>query len=551
LCGFAQKRFQNRFRSAPPTEILAGMLHNLRATLLTLAAVVLISLPAIAHQPGIANQTKIDSASDLRTPPPAPTPHLNGPKVYGVRPGHPFLYRIPCTGTRPIRFSARRLPHSLRLDRETGIISGIAPDQPGAHLVTLEASNSLGRDQRAFNIVVGQTIGLTPQMGWNDWYSYYEHVTEKDIRTAAAAMISSGMADFGYQFVDIDDAWARKPSSPDPEINGVPRDDQGNILPSERFPDMGGLTAYIHSLGLKAGIYTSPGPLTCAHFEGSYGHERADAKQFAAWGFDLLKYDWCTYGRIAKDKSLAELQKPYVLMGGLVRNLPRDMVLNMCQYGMGDVWNWGREVGGNSWRTTGDLGAEKGDSLPGFYKIGFANAEHFADAGPGGWNDPDYILIGTVGDAHHIDLPGKPTSLTHEEQYSYMSMWALMASPLIFSGQMDRLDPFTLNVLCNSEVIDVDQDSLGKQASIVRKTDAEFVLDKPLEDGAHAVGLFNLTEEPRSMTLNWSQIGFAGPKNVRDVWRQVNLGAFAQEYSAVVPPHGVILVRVTPAGSKR
>jgi alpha-galactosidase len=287
--------------------------------------------------------------------------------------------------------------------------------------------------------------------------------------------------------------------------------------------------------------------MTCAGFEGSYGHGQSDANQFAAWGFDLLKYDWCYYRLIAKDKSLAELEKPYILMGGLVKDLHRDVVLNMCQYGMGDVWNWGRSAGGNSWRTTDDVGVAPGDTLPGFYKVGFANAAHSENAGPGGWNDPDYILIGTVGNARHFNEPGQPTPLTHEEQYSYMSMWSLMAAPLIFSGQMDRLDAFTLNVLCNAEVIDVDQDALGKQASIVRKTGEEFVLRKPLEDGSIAIGLFNLTQEPRPMAVDWSQLGIQGSQRVRDVWRQVDLGVNQQNYSAEVPAHGVMLVRLIPA----
>jgi alpha-galactosidase len=482
--------------------------------------------------------------SDLRTPPPPPTPHLNGPKVYGARPGHPFLYRIPCTGNRPVTFYAKNLPASLKLDRQTGIISGTTPNNPGEFLVTIKASNQLGWDSRTLKIVVGDTIGLTPQMGWNDWYSYYEHITDRDIRTAADAMISSGMADYGYQFVDIDDSWARKPGSGDPDLKEPTRDARGNILPNARFPDMAALTAYIHSLGLKAGIYSSPGPLTCAKFEGSYQHEEADAHRIAAWGFDLFKYDWCSYEHIAKDKSLAEVEKPYIKMGGILRGLDRDVVLNMCQYGMGDVWNWGREAGGNSWRTTGDLGWEPGDALPGFYHIGFANAAHSANAGPGAWNDPGYILMGTVGDARNIELPGRPTALTHEEQYSYLSMWSLMAAPLFFSGEMTQLDPFTLNVLCNSEVIDIDQDSLGKQATIVRKTDDEFILEKPLEDGTVAVGFFNLTTVPRPISADWTQLGLNGNQSVRDVWRQHDLGLFTGSFSTYVPPHGVVLVRL-------
>jgi alpha-galactosidase len=247
---------------------------------------------------------------DFRTPPAPVTPHLNGPKVYSVRPGHPFLYRIPCTGGLPMRFSAKNLPLSLKLDRRSGIISGSAPEQSGVYLITLRASNALGKDTRQFRIVVGDEIGLTPQMGWNDWYSYTRHITDKVVRAAAAAMISSRMADYGYQYVDIDDCWDRQPASDDPDLKGPTRDAQGNLLPNGRFPDMRALTDYIHSLGLKTGIYSSPGPLTCARFEGSYQHENADAHQFAEWGFDLLKYDWCSYERLAKGRATVDLEGP-------------------------------------------------------------------------------------------------------------------------------------------------------------------------------------------------------------------------------------------------
>ncbi len=448
-----------------------------------------------------------------------------------------------------MRYLVRNLPASLKLDRRSGIISGRAPERPGKYVVTLRASNALGKDSVTLAIVVGDTIGLTPQMGWNDWYTYYGHITEADVRTAATAMIGSGMADFGYQYIDIDDAWARTPVSDDPALKGPTRDAHGNILPNSHFPDMRALTAYIHSLGLKAGIYSSPGPLTCARFEGSYQHEDADAHQFADWGFDLLKYDWCSYGHIAKDKTLTSLQAPYVKMAGILKDLDRDMVLNMCQYGVGDVWTWGKQVGGNSWRTTGDLGVVRGAALPGFYKVGFANAALSEHSGPGGWNDPDYILIGTVGDANNIVAPARLTSLTHEEQYSYMSMWSLMAAPLIFSGDMSKLDPFTLNVLCNSEVIAIDQDALGKQAAIVRKTDDEFVLSKPLDDGSIAIGLFNLTTAPRSLSVSWTELGLHGEQNGRDVWRQHGLGQFADSFSSTVPAHGAIMVRLIAARS--
>jgi alpha-galactosidase len=307
---------------------------------------------------------------------------------------------------------------------------------------------------------------------------------------------------------------------------------------------MAGLTAYIHSLGLKAGVYSGPGPQTCAGLEASYLHEASDAQQYAKWGFDLLKYDWCSYTRVAKDKSLPELQKPYIKMSTALAKQDRDIVLNMCQYGMGDVWKWGRKVGGMSWRTTDDLGAVKGSTLPGFYLVGFANAPLDAYAGPGGFNDPDYILIGTVGDANHSNLAAKKTPLNPEEQYSYMSMWSLMASPLFFSGDMTKLDDFTINVLCNAEVIDIDQDTLGKQAKVVRKNQQEMVLAKSLEDGSVAVGLFNLSEGPLNISIDWKDVARSGKLTVRDVWRQKDIGSFTDGFKSPVAPHDVVFVRL-------
>jgi alpha-galactosidase len=491
---------------------------------------------------GEANET----ARPILTPSPAPAPRINGPKVYGARPGHPFVYRIPCTGVRPIRFSAEGLPSSLHLDRSTGIISGIVPEQRGEYAITLHASNKEGRSKRDFKLIVGDTLALTPPMGWNDWYTYYDHITEKVIREAANAMISSGLADFGYAYVDIDSGWSMKPGSKDPELSGAPRDADGKLRPNLRFGDMKALTDYIHAKGLKAGIYSSPGPTECEGFAASWGHEAADAQTFAHWGFDLLKYDWCSYGTVAPQKTPEDFQRPYRLMGGILTKLNRDIVFNLCQYGMANVWEWAADAGGNSWRTTGDLGATKGDQLPGFYKVGFANAKNSGAGGPGHWNDPDYILIGYVGNAFDYKEPPKLTPLTPNEQYSYMSMWSLMAAPLFYGGDISRMDAFTQNVLCNSEVIDIDQDALGKQAAIVRHSADEFVLSKPLEDGTLAVGLFNLAETKLNLTVKWDELGLNGRRRVRDVWRQKDIGDVDKEFSTELGPHGVALVQLTP-----
>ena len=475
----------------------------------------------------------------ILTPKPGPAPHINGPKVYGCRPGRPFLYRIPCTGTRPIAFAARDLPPRLKLDAARGIITGTAPSEPGECAVTLEARNDGGTDTRPFVITVGETLALTPPMGWNSWYIHYYHVTEEHMRNAADVMISSGMADYGYNYVNIDDCWMKKRGD-EPY-----RDAQGAILPNAKFPDIKGMVDYIHGKGLKAGLYTGPGPWTCAGYVASYEHEEIDAKKFAEWGFDFLKHDWCSYSQVAGGAELEHMQRPYIKMGEILKHLDRDIILNLCQYGMGDVWTWAGAVGGHCWRTTGDLGLEQGALLPGFYHIGLSNARHYEYAGPGRWNDPDYILIGRIGNARHHDEPPKPTTLTPSEQYSYMSMWCLMAAPLFYSGDMRYLDEFTLNVLCNAEVIDVDQDPLGIQAKPMVQDDETLILAKPMADGSLAVGLFNLTQLARPMTLDFSVLSLATKRNVRDLWRQKDLGPHDGQFTTEVPRHGVALIRLS------
>jgi len=480
----------------------------------------------------------------ILTPKPGQEPKINGPSVYGSRPGSPFLHRIPCTGARPIVFGAKKLPAGLKLDTQTGIIAGQAPKKPGQYKVTLTVANGYGRAKRIFKIVVGDTLALTPPMGWNHWYTWYNRITAEKMRQAADVMIDSGMADFGYQYVNIDDCWMIKPGSNDPQLQGENRKPDGTINTNARFGDMKAMTDYIHAKGLKAGLYTGPGPTTCAGFVASYQHEQQDAETFAEWGFDFLKYDWCSYGQIAKDSSLDELKKPYILMGDILKKLDRDFIFNLCQYGMGNVWEWGGEVGGHCWRTTGDLGLERGTNLPGFYRIGLSNAQRWQYAKPGQWNDPDYILIGCVGNAHRIDEPPKPTTLTPNEQYSYMSMWCLMAAPLFYSGDMAMLDEFTLNILCNAEVIEVDQDALGRQAQPILQTEQVLVLAKPMEDGSLAVGLFNLDEVAAPIAVAWEQLGIKGRQRVRDLWRQKDIGVFEDKYEAEIPRHGVAMLRL-------
>jgi alpha-galactosidase len=479
----------------------------------------------------------------ILTPKPGPKPRINGTKIFGVRPGCPFLFKIPATGTKPMNYEVVNLPAGLNVDPATGILSGSIA-QAGEYVTTFRVSNNLGTAERTFKIVCGNTLGLTPQMGWNSWYVWENHVTDKIMREAADAMITTGMIDHGYMYVNIDDCWSVKPTSTDPELNGQPRNKDGNINLNKRFPDMKAMTDYIHSKGLKAGTYTSPGPFTCAGHVSAYGYEDADVKQYVTWGFDFLKYDWCSYGQIAKDQSLEELQKPYILISNILKKQPRDIILNLCQYGMGKVWKWGREVGGNSWRTAGDLGGSFEGIGNALFRDGFdvysTDSLHLY-GGPGGWNDPDYLLFGYLSNWQGQTVP---TPLTPNEQYTQMSLWALVAAPLIFSGDMTRLDEFTLNVLTNDEIIEVNQDPLGKPGFRVAKKDDLEVWKRELEDGSVAVGLFNRGEEPALVTANWSDLGLSGKLKVRDLWRQKDLGKFTIQYAEKVERHGVVMVRI-------
>jgi alpha-galactosidase len=471
------------------------------------------------------------------TPKPPATPRINGPKVYGVRPGHPFLFTIPASGERPMEFAADDLPAGLTLDPQTGIITGVVGER-GEYAVTLRAKNSLGSAERKFKIVCGDTIALTPPLGWNSWNCFAGAVDDAKVRSAADAMVRSGLINHGWTYINIDDCWEIQPGSDNPQLKGQARDANGMINTNKKFPEMKALCDYIHSKGLKAGIYSSPGPLTCAGFTGSYKFEPQDAKRYAEWGFDYLKYDWCSYGEIAKTNSdLPKLKKPYTVMRKALDGVNRDIVYSLCQYGMGDVWKWGAEVGGNCWRTTGDIGDFWG-SMAG---IGFNQNGHEKFAGPGHWNDPDMLVVGMVGwgNLH-------PTTLTPNEQYTHISLWCLLCSPLLIGCDMAQLDDFTLGLLTNDEVLEVNQDPLGKQAGLVFRKGNLEVWAKDMQDGSKAVGLFNRGRVESPLTVKWSDLGISGTQVVRDLWRQKDLGTFDAKFTAKVGRHGAVLIRVRP-----
>jgi len=460
------------------------------------------------------------------TPKAPPQPRINGARVVGVRPGSPFLFTVPATGEKPMTISAKNLPAGLQLDPQSGCITGVLREK-GTSVVTLRAENARGAAERALKIVCGDTIALTPPMGWNSWNCFACDVTEANVRAAADAMVASGLINHGWTYINIDDCWE------------AGRDADGKVLSNQKFPDMKALTEYIHSKGLKIGLYSSPGPQTCAGHEGSYKHEELDALRYGEWGFDYLKYDWCSYGGIVPNPDHAGYLKPYQVMRAALDKAPRDILFSLCQYGMGNVWEWGAEVGGNCWRTTGDI-TDTWSSMAG---IGFGQAGHEKYAGPGHWNDPDMLVVGYVGWSANV----RPTHLTPSEQYTHISLWCLLCSPLLIGCDMTKLDDFTLNLLTNDEVLDVSQDPLGRQAARIAKSGPLEIWAKDLEDGSKAVGLFNRGEAATSITVKWSDLGVSGQQSVRDLWRQKNLGKFPDQFKTDVSRHGVVLVKVTPA----
>jgi alpha-galactosidase len=485
------------------------------------------------------------------TPPDSPKPRINGATIFGVRPGSPFLFTIAATGDRPMIFKASHLPAGLQLDPQTGRISGLI-QKAGTYEVTLRAQNSIGSSKRKLKIVVGDQIALTPPMGWNSWNCFAGAVSEDLVKSAADAMVQSGLINHGWTYINVDDYWQNNRDTEDPTLHGPYRDAQGNIVPNSRFPDMKGMADYIHGLGLKAGLYSSPGPWTCGGCTGSWRHEAQDAAQYAAWGFDYLKYDWCSYGDLAdgSDPTATDVPTwaaskgtndtavavhPYLVMGPLLRQQNRDIVFSLCQYGMQDVWKWGATVEGNTWRTTGDIN----DSWGSLSRIGFHQDAAAPYAGPGHWNDPDMLIVGKVGWGHL-----HPTHLTPNEQYTHISLWCLLSAPLLIGCDMTQLDAFTLNLLENDEVLAVDQDPLGKEATTVARDGETRVYGKDLVDGSKAVGLFNLGEGDATVQVKWSDLGLKGRKHVRDLWRQQDLGKFRDSFQATVPRHGVVLIKV-------
>ncbi len=458
------------------------------------------------------------------TPKPSANPRINGAQATGVRPGSPFLYKIAATGQKPLQYAATGLPDGLTIDKSTGIITGKV-NKAGDYKVNLTVSNALGKVSRELTIKVGDLLGVTPAMGWNSWNCWGLSVTADKVKSSAQALIDKGLIDHGWTYINVDDAWEAPARAAD-----------GRILTNEKFPDMKALGDWLHGHGLKFGVYSSPGRLTCGGYLGSLDHEQQDAETYNSWGVDYLKHDWCSYGEVAgSDTSLETFMKPYRVMQKALRSQPRDIYYSLCQYGMKDVWKWGPQVDANSWRTTGDIT----DTWESLHDIGFSQYKISEYAKPGRWNDPDMLIVGKVGWSGSL----RNTRLTPDEQYTHISLWSLLSSPLLIGCDISQMDDFTLSLLTNDEVIAVNQDVLGKQARRVLANDGYEVYVKELADGTKAVGFFNLNDNYRQISVNLSDIGLPNGVQLRDVWRQKDLAKTSGTFSCKLAPHGVMMVK--------
>lgn len=443
-------------------------------------------------------------------------PHINPPYVVGNYPSTPFLFYIPTSGERPMQWQAKGLPKGLKLDAEKGIITGQV-SKKGIYKVKLIARNSLGKDEKELVINIGDELALTPPMGWSSWNTFGRHLTEELIKETADAMIANGMRDLGYVYINIDDFWQLAERGADGHIQ----------VDREKFPNgIKPVADYLHERGFKLGIYSDAADKTCGGVCGSYGYEETDAQDFASWGVDLLKYDYCN----APDGRQDAIER-YTAMGKALRATGRSIIFSICEWGQREPWKWAKSVGGHYWRTTGDIGDHWSNAVTGpgwgVMEITDINAKLDSYAGPGGWNDPDMLIVGISGKSMSI---GDAKSGCSDEQYrSHMSLWCLMASPLLSGNDVRNMTPATLETLTNPEIVAINQDVLGKQAERVVRHDDYDVWAKQLSDGSVAVMCLNRFAEPLTVHINDKTIpGVTTNTDIRDVWLHKELGRFPQ-----------------------
>ncbi len=493
----------------------------------------------------------------ILTPQSSPKPRINSPRIFGARPGNPFLFAIVASGEKPMQFEAEKLPAGLSLDQKTGIITGTVLN-PGRYAARMKARNQLGEDIRELLINIGDTIALTPPIGWNGWNSWARDIDRSKVMASAEAMINMGLSDHGWTYINIDDAWQGERGGP---FNA--------LQPNDKFPAFKEMVDAIHAEGLKLGVYSTPWISSYAgypggssnfpkgeypdsirnnkrdyRYTGKYSFEKEDALQMAAWGVDYLKYDWRIDLKAAERMSIALQHSGRDIVYSLSNSAPFLLAKE-----------WARIA--QAWRTGPDIR----DSWLSLYVSAFTLDKWAPYGGPGHWNDPDMMILGNVTTGAKLH----PTRLTADEQYSHVSLFALLAAPLLIGCPIEQLDAFTLNLLTNDEVIEIDQDPMGKSAQLISDDGTIQVWQKPLEDGSYAIGMFNINgfrktpqsyfrwgdEKSQKYTLEFARLGLKGKWALRDLWRQKDLGVFDNVYKASIPHHGVLFLRIYPASVKQ
>ena len=523
----------------------------LRAISAFIAASVAISVTCAGQTP--------DYSEYILTPKAPATPRINGPRVYGQSPDVDFLFKIPASGERPMTFSAKGLPKGLKLDPETGIISGRAR-KAGSYNVTLTATNSLGSDSKPLRLEIGEDkLLLTPPMGWSSWNCFGNTVSQEHAEAMAKAFIDLGLDQYGWSYINLDDGWQY---------------DRGGkynaIMPNSKFPDMMGLSDFIHSLGLKFGIYSGPwlgtyaGHIgeTCDNPEGRawwveqgkcdthhkvdrdvvkrdslwrfepYHFEQQDAKQWAEWKVDYMKYDWNPndhYSLVEMYNALQSVDRDIVY--SISNSAPLTLAADLMKYSQ--LWRTTGDIR-DTWKSVSDIAFKRQDVWAGYRR-------------PGAWPDADMMVLGCVGWGKY-EHPINPTRLTPDEQYSHMTMWCMLSSPLILGCDLTRADDFLLSLLTNDEVIAVNQDELGLSPAKRYGDGTYATYIKCLADGSIAVAMFNLSDQPKTIGFIPLSLGLIEDQVVRDLWRQEDVAkvAFRERWECEVAPHGVRFLKLSP-----